>query len=67
MHKMPQDTRGGAILQCVNEEKKGNILLDLIRRVIPSWLKSVIKSCLGMPRYITVQYQSPKESVFRQC
>ncbi|WP_237142729.1 glycosyltransferase family A protein [Selenomonas sp. oral taxon 920] len=65
--KLPQDTRGGAILQCVNEEKKGNILLDLIRRVIPSWLKSVIKSCLGMPRYITVQYQSPKESVFRQC
>ena len=64
--ELPQDTRESGILQYVHEEK-GNILLDHIRKFIPPRLKNMIKSCLGMPRYITVQYQSPKESVFRQC
>ena len=63
--KLPQDTGEGAILQYAYE-KKGNILLECIRKFIPLRMKNMIKSCLGMPQYMTARYHTPKESIFRQ-
>ena len=63
--ELPQDERVGEISQYAYEKKK-NAFLEHIRRYIPQWLKNMIKSCLGMPRYMIVQYQTPKESIFRQ-